>query len=181
MTWLPARFWALAACVAAAASCSDGDPTECTQLAPSEAVLVVSEANATIRDVVEGGDVPLIRPIQGGQILLVGARVRSGRDCDYRSVGRIRDLTTEGVHGSDERTLELAVQPDGWAVPAQGFLPLLNVPVCPSAATPTRVDDTLQRLEVSLETRSGIHVIDLAATVRPMCSNADCMTDCGPI
>jgi hypothetical protein len=140
--------------------------------------MVVSEANSTIRDVVEGGEVPLIRPIQGGQILLVGARVRSDVKCTYRAAGTVNDLATDVQLGRDERTLELLPQPDGFATPEQGFVPLINVPVCPSGAATGRIDDNPLNLRVELATEDDEPVLTLNMTVVPVCSDAGCHTDC---
>jgi hypothetical protein len=161
------------------AGCGGSDePTACTEIAAGDAFMVVSEANSTIRDVVEGGEVPLIRPIQGGQILLVGARVRSSEKCTYRAAGTVNDLATDVQLGRDERTLELLPQPDGFATPEQGFVPLINVPVCPSGAATGRIDDNPLNLRVELATEEDDLVLTLNATVVPVCSDAGCHTDC---
>jgi hypothetical protein len=160
------------------AGCGNAASSACTELGAGDAIMVVSEANSMIRDVVEGGAVPLIRPIQGGQILLVGVRVRSDAACTYRAAGTVHDLTTDVQLGRDERTLELLPQPDGYAWPEQGFVPLINVPVCPSGAATGRIDASPLTLRVVLATEDDAPVLTLEKAVVPTCSDAGCTADC---
>jgi hypothetical protein len=171
------RHAALAVLFSLAGCGSDGSST-CTDLGAGDAIMVVSESNSMIRDVVENGDVPLIRPIQGGQILLVGARVRSDVACSYRAAGTVNDLATDVQLGRDQRTLDLLPQPDGFAWPEQGFVPLINVPVCPSGAATGRIDTNPLNLRVELSTEDDVHVLTLDSTVVPICSDAGCTADC---
>jgi len=164
----------------ALAGCGEDDTSPCTEIRAADAVMLVSEANSVIRDVIEGGTVPLIRPIQGGQILLVGARVRSDVVCTYRAAGTVHDLATDVELGRDLRTLELLPGPDGWARPEEGFVPLINVPVCPSGAATGRIDDNPLTLRVELMTEKDEPVLTLNSTVVPVCSDAGCHDECLP-
>lgn len=170
----------LALMVALAGCGGDDAASACTELGAGDAIMLVSEANSTIRDIAEGGTVPLIRPIQGGQILLVGARVRSDVVCTYHAVGTVHDLATDVQLGRDQRTLELLPSPDGWARPEEGFVPLINVPVCPSGAATGRIDDNPLTLRVELMTEDDKPVRTLNATVVPVCSDAGCHDECLP-
>jgi hypothetical protein len=159
--------------------CGGSDASSaCTEIGAGDAILFISEADSTFRDVVDGDPVPLIRPIQGGQILLVGARVRSDVACTYRAAGTVNDLTTDVQLGRDERTLELLPQPDGWATPEEGFVPLINVPVCPSGAATGRIDGNPLTLRVVLMTEDDAPVLTLEKAVVPTCSDAGCTADC---
>jgi len=166
--------------IVALAGCRADEESACSEVAAGDAIMLVSEANSVIRDIVEGGPVPLIRPIQGGQILLVGARVKSDMTCTYRATGTVHDLATDVQLGQDIRTLELLPQPDGWARPEEGFVPLINVPVCPSGAATSRIDDNPLTLRVALMTPDEKPVLTLNSTVVPVCSDAGCHDECLP-
>jgi hypothetical protein len=166
---------ALGAC----GSGGSGDP--CTDLSSEDAVMMVDEADSTLRDVENGGTVPLIRPLQGGQIVLAGARVHSSMSCSYHAVGTMQEDATDSVLGLDMRELALNPRTDGWVVPDIGFFPLLNVPVCPSGNATSRIDGTQQTLIVDLQNDTGDLVLRLVASVIPTCSDDGCTMDCqGP-
>lgn len=159
------------------AACGSGEDSDCTDIAPGDAIMLISEADSTFHDVTENGPVPLIRPIQGGQIVLVGVRVKSSTTCTYQATGAIYDGVTDAFLGQDIRKLELLPGADGWARPEPGFVPLINVPVCPASAASGRIDGQPQRLQVELAADSDV-VTTLSMTVVPTCSEDGCTMDC---
>ncbi len=163
--------------LAVCSACGSDGSSDCTDLAPGDAIMIISEADSMFRDVTENGTVPLIRPIQGGQIVLVGVRVKSSTACSYEATGAIYDGVTDAFLGQDIRQLELLPGDDGWARPETGFVPLINVPVCPSSAASGRIDGQPQRLQVELVADFDV-VATLSMTVVPTCSLDGCTMDC---
>jgi hypothetical protein len=159
------------------AACGSSGGSECTELGPGDAIMIVSEADSTFHDVTELGPVPLIRPIQGGQIVLVGVRVKSTKACSYEATGAVYDGATDAFLGQDTRELELIPGDDGWARPETGFVPLINVPVCPTPNASGRIDGQPQRLQVELVSDFDV-VTTLSMRVVPTCNEAGCTTDC---
>ncbi len=174
----------LALVLSASAGCGGDDSNEelpeCTNVDDTTAVLVAGTRDGTVVDIVDQGDVDLIPPPQGGHILLVGARVRSARDCRLDATGALRDPATQRVLGLEQRPLLLEHQADGWAVPGMGLASMPNVAVCPSAAATTSVAGNLYALEVRLADFAGNTVAELRATIRPTCGTEFCLYDCEP-
>lgn len=178
---------AVASLAVLAAACGGDDiddddtPAACRGLDATNTKLLFSEPDSTQKDIAEGDTVPLIRPVQGGQIVLAGARVQTDVDCDYTAVGTVTDTGNDQLLGRTEQTLTLHPTPDGWARPEPGLITLLMIPVCPSSAASGRIDGAPQRLDVSLATLSGTPLMAMSATIVPTCPNTDCMHECMPV
>ena len=101
-----------------------------------------------------------MRPLQGGEVLFVGARVTNVDACGLQLTGALRDEETQQVR-FDTRTINLIPTGDGWGVTGTlganvaGLISnFSNVPVCPNEWSTTDVDGHEYGLEVTI-TDSG--------------------------
>jgi len=162
------------------AGCPEGELPECAVSDASNAMIVASNTNSDIVDVHDGSAIDLIPAPQGGHILLVGARVRTGGDCQLIANAALRDPTSQRVIGLEERPLLLEKRSDGWAVPQPGLSSMPNVAVCPTSAVTTGVAGNTYQLEVTLLTMDMMPIATMKAMVTPTCVDSYCTVDCGP-
>jgi hypothetical protein len=89
-------------------------------------------ADAESTKLVDGGDVPLIFPPQGGRVVYVGARVMNVDPCAVRLAGLMRDPKTKKIT-FDTRTINLKPAADGWGESVDDdYNTFSNIPVCPN-------------------------------------------------
>lgn len=105
---------------------------------------------------VDGDPVDLVRPIQGGHVLFIGALIRNPADGDGTVLGELRQVGSDGTVGPvivyDERTTAHEALPAGTAAP-QGqtgwrqvtpdISSVSNIPVCPDFLDYDLVDATV--------------------------------------
>ncbi|KAB2887118.1 MAG: hypothetical protein F9K40_21895, partial [Kofleriaceae bacterium] len=107
---------ALAAAVGAT-GCSDDAPTTCPigdRARPLEIVAVHWPAGGAVEDLVDGGAVELVRPIQGGKVVYVGVRARNVDGCNVQLTAALRDPATQQVIALEQRPVRLVDGGDGW-------------------------------------------------------------------
>lgn len=150
---------------------------ECNAVGPDDVVIVASDPYSVISDVTDGSQVPLMSAPQGGHIMLVGARVRTSKDCQLAATASLRDPVTNRVIGLEQRPLLLERGTNGWAMPMQGLAAMPNVAVCPSSVTTMIVDHPFL-LEVSLATLDGEPLVTTHAMITPTCPDNFCRSDC---
>jgi hypothetical protein len=110
--------------------CSVGFIGDRTQPVAVEA-LITDGIQPMLSPIAPGQAIPLERPPQGGFVLYVGARVRNADGCGIELRGELFDVS--GVQaGSDGRTTNLLLQPDGSGEPDPTQVSeVANVSACP--------------------------------------------------
>jgi hypothetical protein len=160
--------------------CGDDGPTVCPigdRSLPIEIVPVHWPADGDVTDLADGGDVDLVRPLQGGKVIFVGVRARNVDGCNLQLTAALRALGSQQVIALEQRPVQLAVGSDGWGHAASAFDHLANVPACPNAAATVDVDGATWRLELRLEEPGG-RMAETSLTVRPRCGLADQRDEC---
>jgi hypothetical protein len=85
--------------------------------------------------IVDGGPIPLVYPVQGGHVLMVGARMRNLHTNTIKIRGRLRDPVTGDIAGEDTRTVVVEpVEGDPTQVQTniQTNSQVANIPACPN-------------------------------------------------
>jgi hypothetical protein len=175
---------ALVALVAAAGctgglDCAIGNPS-----AAPELTLVTRTVEGRLAPLAAGGEIHLIKPPQGGEVVLVGARARNVA-CVVQVFASLRDEASGRIAGSEGRPVKLTPTADGWGEPEHPaeFSNYANVPACPSGNMALRKnlhgEPYLVRLRLEDRGRSA----EATARVTPICAEpglADkCRCECG--
>lgn len=128
-----------------------GDPAQ-----PARATLVVTDAVHDVLVAVGAGDgVPLEPPPQGGYVIYAGVRAVNLLRTAVVVRGQLRDPTDGASIGFDARTVDLVLQPDGWAAPrARDPSSFANIAACPDYRA-RDIQDQTYTLEVTLIDRQG--------------------------
>ena len=161
--------------------CIIGDPN-----AEAEIALVLRTVDGEVVDLVDGGEVPLILPPQGGKVTLIGVRAKNVTCRALMNAGLFDDCANTFI-GRDARPIELEASPEdgGFGMPVfpDTLQNYANIPVCPTFASRRDGDDQPYRLELRLtearragEAAPRTHT--LSATVTPVCAEADIEDEC---
>jgi hypothetical protein len=162
------------------AACSDDAPTSCPigdRTLPIEFVAVYFPSDGAVGDIVDGGDVPLRRPIQGGKVMYVGVRAKNVDGCNVQLTAALRDPVSQQVIALEQRPVRLVDSGDGWGRPESEYDHLANLPACPSAAATHDVDDSSWLLELRLDETGG-RTATTTITVVPRCDGPGEMEEC---
>jgi hypothetical protein len=121
-------------------------------------------ANGTDVPIVEGDDLAVVFPPQGGRVAFVGVRATNVDGCGMQLVGALRDPLSKQVR-LDGRTVNLRKEPDGWGTTGRGAETDLgssdaigdysNVPLCPNQWADQDLFDQTFELEVQIKDRRG--------------------------
>ena len=181
MRWAGPRALALAALATGGAGCSDDDPQASCPVGdraqPIELAIVYSDG-VELFDLVDGGAVPLRRPLQGGQAILIGVRARNVDGCRVNLTTTLRDPEDGRSLGLDIRPVRLEPGTDGWARPAQPYFQSVgSTPACPNLAGDADIHGTAWRVELRLDEDGG-RSATVFATVRPFCDDVSPQLDC---
>ena len=156
----------------------ESDETACTPVgaagaAPSVVALVENDTRGGLADLTNGGEVHLWRPLQGGHVLYVGARVTGLCADDVMITGRIKDLRTGTVISEETRRgFQFIDSGDGTATSdPQDLGAVANVALCPEATETFNVMGTAFELELRVEDIDG-RVARGSVTVTPMCAQS---------
>jgi hypothetical protein len=135
-----------------AGPCFFGDPNK-----EPELELRALRADGTDVPLVDGNDLAVIFPPQGGRVTFVGVRARNLDGCGIQLTGALRDPVTKQVR-LDGRTLNLRREEDGWGTTGRGAETDLassdaigdysNIPLCPNQWADRDVFDQTFELEV---------------------------------
>lgn len=156
--------------VVASAACTDPrPPAGPLQVLPAR----LSEDGARLIPLVDGDIVDLVRPIQGGHVLFIGALLRYPADGDGTLRGELRRVDAGGGPGPvivyDERTTahqalaadtpapasgEPTADPSGWRQIPPDITSVANIPVCPDFFDYDLVDAALV-LRIGFKDRAG--------------------------
>ncbi|MFO0574130.1 MAG: hypothetical protein U1A78_09040 [Polyangia bacterium] len=168
--WIKRRALAvLLGLVAASAACTDPRPPA----GPLEVLPArLSEDGARLIPLSDGDSVELVRPIQGGHVLFIGALLRYPADGDGTLRGELRRVDASGQAGPvivyDERTTAHqalaadtpappapnAADASGWRQIPPDLTSVANIPVCPDFFDYDLVDAALI-LRISFKDRAG--------------------------
>jgi hypothetical protein len=168
------------AALAALVGCSDDAPTSCPIGDRTQAIELVPvhwPAGGDVVDLVDGGAIDLVRPIQGGKVVYVGVRARNVDGCNLMLTAALRDRATQQVIALEARPVKLVDRGDGWGLPESTFDHLANVPACPTASASVDVDGATWGLELRLEEPGGRRA-ETALSVVPQCRLADEGDEC---
>ncbi len=192
MSGAPRALALLLAGAALAACTPDGppaDPVPCSggflgdASSPVQLELTAVSASYETLALNDGDRISLMRPLQGGEVLFVGARVTNVDACGLQLTGALRDEETQQVR-FDTRTINLIPTGDGWGVTGTlganvaGLISnFSNVPVCPNEWSTTDVDGHEYGLEVTITDRGGRTLLK-TIHVTPACDQADFASDC---
>lgn len=156
---------------------SEEEEEACTPVGEGEPRVVALVENTTeggFRELNDGGEVHLWRPVQGGHVIYVGARV-SGLCADPVLItGRIKDLATGNVVSKEmRRGFGLIDQGDATLLPDPTDLgAVANIALCPELTGEHDVMGTQFLLEVEVEDAEG-RVARAQAKVTPVCAQTD--------
>lgn len=185
--------------IAAALAFALGGPLGCDETfdGPPEIVPLQFELGAgatsppTLVPIAERDPVSLTRPIQGGHVLFIGAKVRNLSDKGASVLGELRRSKAPdgtplsepgGVLYSDERSVSVELLADGWKQVTASPDDLANIPGCPNLLDVDIVDNPLF-LVVRYTDGKG-RTATATRTVTPRCLDADgtarrsCICEC---
>lgn len=134
-----------------------GDPSR-----PIQIELRVLGVDGVDKPIVEGGDLPLIFPPQGGRVSFVGVRATNLDGCEIQLTAALRDIAT-GQIMLDARTQNLERESDGWGTSGRGTTTNLedssalgdysNIPICPNQWASVDIFDQPFELVVKIQDR----------------------------
>lgn len=152
----------------------------------AEITLVFRTVDGQIADLIDGGEVPLVLPPQGGKVTLIGVRAKNVT-CRVLLFAALDDELCGGnIIGFEGRPVDLEEGADGVGTPIapatlQNFA---NVPVCPTFSStrdgngqPYTLLVRVTELRRADEEDERVH--SLSATVTPVCAEPELAADCG--
>jgi hypothetical protein len=141
--------------------------------------VIARGADGVVAGVADGGDVPLVEPPQGGQVLFIGVRATNLDGCSLSVRASLRDAASGATLATDERFVDLVTQGDGWGAPPAGapITSFANVPVCPNTTASREVDGSAWVLAVTVQDREQ-RTATVSMTVTPRCADALCTEEC---
>jgi hypothetical protein len=153
-------------------SCPIGD-----RRLPLEVAIVVSDGT-TLRDLTDGDAVPLRRPMQGGQAIMIGLRARNVDGCRVDLTTTLRDPDDGRSLGLDVRPVRLEARADGWGWPSEPFFQSIgSTPACPNLVGDADIHGNPWRVELRLDEEGG-RSATVFATVRPYCDEVSPRGEC---
>lgn len=152
-----------------------GDPA-----APPELQLVFRTAQGELADLVDGEQVPLVIPPQGGHIVAIGARLRNVDICGMQMSALLRDPCTDRILGREGRPINLEVNAEGWALPTapERLDNYVNINACPNLASSRDLDLQPYLLELRAVNLNVELSLTAQATVTPVCGEPDTAGQC---
>jgi hypothetical protein len=162
--------------------CFVGDPNEPAEIVLVARVEVADELLSFDVDVVDGVEVPLVLPPQGGRIVLFSVRARNvSCNLDFSVTGL--DTCTGITVGLEGRPILLVEGDDGFGRPAQAPRDYANLPLCPTFGSTRDLDGQPLNLRARAneQERPGegaqrTHEINV--TVTPVCADDDAECAC---
>lgn len=174
----------LAGLCALAAACGDDagpEPASCPvgdRAQPIELAIMWSDGVA-IHDLVDGGEVPLRRPLQGGQAIMIGVRARNVDGCRVDLTTTLRDPDDGRSLGLDVRPVMLTPGADGWARPSEPYVQSVgSTPACPNLAGDADIHGNAWKVELRLDEQGTGRSATAFATVRPVCDETSPKEEC---
>ncbi|HVV84888.1 MAG TPA: hypothetical protein VHE35_17610, partial [Kofleriaceae bacterium] len=153
-------------------SCPVGDRTQ-----PIELAIMVSDG-VTLHDFTDGDPVPLRRPLQGGQAIMIGVRATNVDGCKVNLTTTLRDPDDDRSLGLDVRPVTLVPSADGWARPAEPFFQSIgSTPACPNLVADRDIFGSPWKVELRLDEDGG-RSATVFATVVPYCDEQSPKDEC---
>lgn len=151
-----------------------GDPSK-----EPEIELRALDVNGKDVPLVDGSELAIILPPQGGRVSFVGVRVRNLDGCAVKIIGAMRDPSSKLVT-LDGRTVNLTREPDGWGTTGRGanitniddsqaIADYSNIPLCPNSWSKQNVFDTPHEIEVVVTDRRQ-KTVSKVVTITPRCA-----------
>ena len=150
-----------------------GDPSK-----EIEIELRALRADGTDVPLVDGNDLAIIFPPQGGRVAFVGVRAINLDGCGAQVTGALRDLGSRQIR-LDGRTVNLRKEPDGWGTTGQSTTTNIedsaaigdysNIPLCPNQWADVDIFDKPFELEVLVQDRRKKKMTKVI-TVTPRCA-----------
>ena len=143
-----------------------GDPTQPAQLEP-----IYRTADGEMAPLVDGTELPLLTPPQGGKVAFVGVRAFNV-DLDGITLQvALREPCGGRVVGIERRPIAWRIADDGFAEPAQPeeISDYANVPACPNAGAVVDLDG--QPHEVELRLYEAGRMTEAIVAVTPTCGS----------
>lgn len=119
-------------------------------------------ADGTDVSLMDGDDLAVLFPPQGGRVAFVGVRALNVDGCGMQILGALRDPMTKQLR-LDGRTVNLRREPDGWGTTGRGTTTNIedsaeigdysNIPLCPNQWAEQNVFDARFELEVIITDR----------------------------
>jgi hypothetical protein len=124
---------------------------------------------------------PLVMPEQGGEIILVAARVRNLDACSVTILGEVHDTCAPDRTFTAEMKADLTVGSDGWAEPRLPMSPVdyLNIPMCPQVDNDRDIFGSPFLLKVTAQDGQG-RSASASLTISMECDPSDgtCFCEC---
>ncbi|MBI1945664.1 MAG: hypothetical protein HYS27_08210 [Deltaproteobacteria bacterium] len=157
------------------ADCFVGDPGQ-----PPELQLVYRTAQGEMADLVDGGEVPLIIPPQGGHVVIIGARLRNVNVCGLQMSALLRDTCTNRILGREGRPIYVEKSADGWAVPIapERLDNYVNINACPNLVSSRDVDQQPYQLELRAVNLNVDLLLTAQLEVTAVCGEPDTARQC---
>lgn len=125
--------------------------------------------NGKMKPVMEGSDVTLMFPPQGGRVVFAGVRATNVNPCGVTITGALRDPVSKSV-SLDKRILNLQIAPDGYGQSDIGdIFTFANISACPNHWSDQDLMDAPYELIVSLIDKDERKVTK-TLTVTPRCN-----------
>jgi hypothetical protein len=187
---LPLAFVALVAgggCPEETQPNDDDAPPSCTlaflgdQSKDPSIELIYFGADQMDHPLVDGGEIDLIFPPQGGRVLFVGVRATNVDPCGVKLTGALRDTSTGQVR-LDTRTVNLRDDGSGFGASTPGDIAsYANVPVCPNQWSARDAFGESFELEVALtdlRDRTATEVVQVKPRCAEPANEAECLCIC---
>jgi hypothetical protein len=128
----------------------------------------------------EGGDVDMILPPQGGKVILVGVRAKNINLCAVGVSAAVRDTCDGGLLSREGREIALVAADDGWAYPVNPDLldNYANVAMCPNRASSRDIDGYPYQIEVRLTDQLTRKNVLVTMSIVPRCNEANVLQEC---
>jgi hypothetical protein len=156
--------------------CFLGDPS-----APAQGELVWRTPDGRTEALVDGQELPLLLPPQGGKVVLLGARVRN-MGCALTLTAGVFDDCQDSYLAIDGRPLHLDWNPQtGWAEPRapETLNNFGNIAMCFNHNSARDTNDEEYRFDVRITDEDDKdRVLALSGRATPVCAQADLALEC---
>jgi hypothetical protein len=141
--------------------------------------LVYRTVEGTVAACTPDGEVPIVRPPQGGQVILVAPRARNLNPLGVQLSVHLTDECTGRIVALEQRPVNLVDTGDGWGVPERPatLSNFSNLAVCPSASRTRDLDGNYYQLTIELTDRDG-RKSSGSMRIMPVCGEPGLAEDC---
>lgn len=128
---------------------------------------------------VDGSEVPLILPPQGGKVMFIGVRAQNLDGCPLNIGTALRDTNTNTIVTLERRPVRMEENDDGFLLPRTpaAITNYSNLPGCPRAGLSQDVHGVPHELTISVEDQDG-RTAELTLTIVPTCAQPEFFDQC---